>query len=143
LIPARPATDPENNPPWVQMYVGVWKNPAEPSPGQWSDTSSDRFIVPVIGTVSTDGKHLVALAEDSADRMSQAWHDCLHTSAKWQPVDGPPPDQVWRMKVYLMENDPDALLERVRQDFPRINELAKDRVPLEERSAGEVYQGEF
>ena len=142
-IPARPATDPENNPPWVQMYVGVWQNPAEPKPDQWSDTSSDRYIVPVIGAVSTDGKHLVALAEDSADSMCQAWHDCLHTSAKWQPVDAAPSDQTWRMKVYLMENDPEALLERVRQDFPKIDELARNRVPLTERTEGEVYEGDF
>jgi hypothetical protein len=142
-IPARSADDPQNNPPWVQMYVGVWTNPVEPDPGQWSDTSSDRFVVPVIGAVSKDGKHLVALAEDSADQMCQAWHDCLHTSAKWQPADAAPADQVWRMKVYLMENDPEALLERVRQDFPKIDELAKNRMPLKERTNGEVYQGEF
>ncbi|RKX29282.1 MAG: hypothetical protein DRP71_16460 [Verrucomicrobia bacterium] len=139
-IPARPATDPENNPPWVQSYVGVWENPPEPESASWADTSSDRYVVPIIGVVSTDGKHLVALVDDSADSMSQAWHDCLHTNAKWQPVDTAPADQTWRMKVYLMDNDPDALLERARQDFPDIDKLAKDRVPLKERADGEVHQ---
>lgn len=131
-IPARPANDKENNPPWVQVYVGVWKTPVAPKPDSWSDTSPDRYTVPVIGTVSRDGKHLVALADDTADLMCQAWHDCLHTRPKWLPVDAPPAEQSWRMKVYLMENDPDALLARVREDFPKLDEPAKKRVPLEQ-----------
>lgn len=129
-IPARPSDDKENNPPWVQMYVGVWKTPRKPRPDSWADTSSDRYTVPIIGTVSRDRKYLVALAEDSADTMSQAWHDCLHTSPKWQPENAPPSEQVWRMKIYLMENNPDALLARARKDFPKIDDLAKHPAPL-------------
>jgi len=36
----------------------------------------------------------------------------------WLPVDAPAHERTWRMKVYAMENDPRALLERVFEDFP-------------------------
>jgi hypothetical protein len=129
-IPARPPDDPANNPPWVQDYVGVWRERPEPKADSWADTSSDRYVVPVIGTVSLDGSHLIALADDSADLMCQAWHDCLHIRPKWQPFDAPPREQTWTMRIYLLPNDPDALMDRVRADFPGIDELAKARVPL-------------
>ena len=66
-IPARPAGDLENNPPWVQNYVGVWRERPEPQPDSWADTSSDRYVVPVIGTVSLDGESLIALADELSD----------------------------------------------------------------------------
>ena len=98
-IPARPPDDPKNNPPWVQVYVGVWKNPPKPQPDSWADTSSDRYTMPIIGTVSRDRKYLVALADGSADSMCQAWHDCLHTSPQWLPAKASPAEQTWRMKI--------------------------------------------
>ncbi|MEZ5275125.1 MAG: hypothetical protein R3F07_01940 [Opitutaceae bacterium] len=127
-IPARPASDPENNPPWVQNYVGVWRERPEPKPDAWADTSSDRYVVPVIGTVSRDGSFLIALADDSADLMCQAWHDCLHTRPKWLPVDAPAAEQAWTMRIYLMPNDPEALMDRVHEDFPGIDALATKRI---------------
>ena len=117
------ADDSRNNPPWVQMYVGVWV----PAPGVqgkgWAEYSTDRYTVPVIGTISRDGKHLVAIANGSADSLCNAWHDCLHNNPKWQPTDAPPKEQRWRMKVYLMPNDPEALLARVGKDFPEAMRL--------------------
>lgn len=130
-IPSRPANDPENNPPWVQNYVGVWRERPEPRPDSWADTSSDRYVVPVIGTVSLDGAYLIALADDSADLMCQAWHDCLHTRPKWQPIDAPAGEQTWSMRIYLLPNEPEILMRRVREDFPDVDKLAKERVPLE------------
>ena len=35
----------------------------------WAEYSTDRYTVPVIGTVSRDGKHLVAIANGSADTL--------------------------------------------------------------------------
>lgn len=117
-IPVRPESDRENNPPWVQNYVAAWKGLPKADPTAWAGTSFDRYTVPVIGTVSVDGKYLVALADDSAELMCQAWHDCLHSRAQWQPTGAPPAEQTWRLKVYVMENDPEKLLNRVREDFP-------------------------
>ena len=82
---------------------------------------------PVIGTVSLDESHLIALADDSADLMCQAWHDCLHTRPNWQPVGGFSGEQTWSMRIYLLPNDPDELMDRVREDFPAVDELARNR----------------
>ncbi len=116
-IPVRPADDPYNNPPWVQMYVGTWVSLPKASPDSWADYSPDQYVTPVIGVVSRDGKYLSALANDSATTMAQAWHDCLHNNPQWLPGDAPPSKREWRLKVYAMPNDPKALLERVRKDF--------------------------
>jgi hypothetical protein len=117
-IPVRPADDRYNNPPWVQMYVGAWQPVPQAGPTSWADYSPDRYVATVIGTVSRDGKYLAALANDSATVMAQAWHDCLHNNPPWLPPAAPPAERVWRLKVYAMENDPDALLQRVVKDFP-------------------------
>jgi hypothetical protein len=82
----------------------------------------------VIGTVSRDGKHLAALANGSADSLCNAWHDCLHNNPKWAPADAPPDKQRWRLKLYVMPNDPDALLARVAGDFPEAGRLKQNRV---------------
>ncbi len=120
--------DPRNNPPWVQMYVGVWLPVPEVTGKGWADYSTDRYTVPVIGTVSRDGKHLVAIANGSAGSLCNAWHDCLHNNPSWQPADAAPEDQRWRVKVYLMENDPQKLLENVARDFPEAAALKNQRV---------------
>jgi hypothetical protein len=117
-IPVRPADDRFNNPPWVQMYAAAGQPAPQAGPKSWADFSPDRYVTPVIGTVSRDGKYLAALANASATMMAQAWHDCLHNNPPWLPADAPPAQRVWRLKVYAMENDPAALLQRVVQDFP-------------------------
>ncbi len=117
-IPVRSADDPYNNPPWVQMYVGTWQAVPIAGTNAWADYSLDQFTTPVIGAVSRDGKYLAAMANDSAWTMAQAWHDCMHNNPNWQPADAPPEQRAWRLKIYAMENNPDALLQRVLKDFP-------------------------
>jgi hypothetical protein len=117
-IPVRPADDPYNNPPWVQMYAAAWQPLPQAAPNSWADYSPDQYTTPVIGIVSRDGRYLAALANDSATVMAQAWHDCLHNNPQWLPVDAPPLQRRWRLKVYVMPNDPNALLKRVGKDFP-------------------------
>jgi hypothetical protein len=117
-IPVRPANDPYNNPPWVQAYVGLWQDVPKTNPKSWADCSSDRYAATVIGAVSRDRKHLAALANDSATSMCQAWHDCMHNNPLWLPANAPPGKRMWRLKIYVMENDPDALMARVLKDFP-------------------------
>jgi hypothetical protein len=120
-IPRVAEGDPRNNPPWVQVYHGAWKTVppiAPPGTATWYNHSPDQFVAPVIGVVSRDGKHLVAIANDSADSMTQAWQECLHNLPKWSPQDAPPANRRWHLKIYIMANYPDALLARVRKDFP-------------------------
>jgi len=130
-IPCRAADDRYNNPPWVQMYVGRWQEIPKVGPTSWADYSSDRYVATVIGTVSRDGTYLAALANDSAPMMAQAWHDCMHNNPLWLPAGAPPAAQSWRLKFYVMKNDPEALLKRVRRDFP----AAVHSAPQEGRSS--------
>ena len=119
-IPVQAPTTEENNPPWVQTYIAQGIPYPAFNPNGWAGTSKDRYVFPVIGTVSADGKHLVALADDSAEHMCQAWHDCLHSYPEWKPVKANPAQQRWRLKIYVVENDLDVFLDRIRQDFPEL-----------------------
>jgi len=118
-IPVRRADHPYNNPPWVQMYVGTWQDLPAVATNAWADYSPTRYTTRVIGAVSRDGKYLAALANDSARLMCQAWHDCLHNNPEWTPDPAAPGERIWRLKIYAMENDAEALLARVDNDFPQ------------------------
>ena len=117
-IPVRPAGDPYNHPPWVQMYVGDWQQVPQSGTNAWADYSPDRYATTLIGVVSRGGKFLAAIGTDSATVMAQAWHDCLHNNPQWQPASAAPGARVWRLKIYAMANDPPALLARFARDFP-------------------------
>jgi hypothetical protein len=117
-IPVQAPEHEYNNPPWVQMYVGVWQDVPKAGEKSWADYSSDRYVTRVMGAVSRDGEYLTAIANDSAGSMSQAWHDCMHNNPQWLPRDAPVGERRWRLKIYAMANDPDALLKRVETDFP-------------------------
>ena len=123
--------DPRNNPPWIQGYGPVWRPTGKPAKRStsWYTGSPDRYTIPVIGVLSMDGKHLIALANDNADSMIQAWAPCLHNNPKWSPKDASPAQRRWRVNIYLMPNDPDMLLERVAEDLPGALKLQEKRVP--------------
>jgi hypothetical protein len=111
-----PADDPRNNPVWSQHYIGVWqKTGGESLP---VNTSHTRYVAPVIGAVSNDGKYLIGLASESPRYIAQAWHTCLHHVATWGPTAVPPLERQWRMKLYAMQNEPVVLMARVASDFP-------------------------
>jgi hypothetical protein len=124
----RPADDERNNPPWVQVYIPVWR----PHPGQpeafWGN-STDRYLYPLLGCLSRDGKHLVAMGTDSNRSMGEGWHDCLHVNPTWGPFDPDTGRVACRFKLYLMENDPEALLKRFAADLPEGMQLKEGRVP--------------
>ncbi len=132
-LPSRPEYESMNNPVWAQMYTAVWGRFPEIFPRWssnfpatvWSEANSpDRYTTPVIGTVSRDGKHLAALGNGSAETMLQAFHDCLHNNPEWLPSAAPPAQRAWRLKMYVMENDSEALLMRVARDFPTLSPRA-------------------
>ena len=128
-LPPAAADDLRNKPPWVQVYWPVWSPPPQPATGNtWYNNSPNRYTVPVMGVVSRDRKHLVAIANDTSDRMTQAWQQCLHNNPHWAPKNAPPVQRRWRVKIYVMPNDPDALLTRVAQDFPNVSKLKRKRV---------------
>jgi len=110
---------------WSMHYIGVWQ---KPGPQWWPNTSADRYNLPLVGAVSRDGKYLTALVCKSSTYVAQAWHTCLHHGQQWEPADAPLLERTWRMKLYAMENNPDALLVRVKKDFPGIEKLQEKRV---------------
>ncbi|MBI4559728.1 MAG: exo-alpha-sialidase [Candidatus Hydrogenedentes bacterium] len=118
-IPVQKPDSEHNTPPWVQMYMDARLPVPETPPNSWAGFSADRYLTPVIGAVSRDGKFLAAIANDSADSMAQAWHDCMHNNPKWLPEDAPVAERRWRLGIYAMENNPKALLGRVAEDFPK------------------------
>ncbi|GMW01698.1 MAG: hypothetical protein AMXMBFR84_28350 [Candidatus Hydrogenedentota bacterium] len=117
-IPVQPDDHEYNNPPWVQSYSSMHVPVPVTAPTAWAGNSPDRFTTPVIGVVSRDTKYLAAIANDTADYMAQAWHDCMHNNPKWSPEGAPAGERRWRVGVYVMENDPQVLLKRIAKDFP-------------------------
>jgi hypothetical protein len=114
-IPAKHADAPENNPPWVQMFGPASEPMQRSKPGAWADYSTTRFVQPVVGTVSRDRRHLVAIASPSATSLCQAWHDCMHINSNWDMT-----DRTWRLTIFAMENDPEKLVTAVRKDFSEL-----------------------
>jgi hypothetical protein len=50
----------------------------------------------------------------------------MHNNPLWLPVNTPPTQQEWRVRIYAMENEPDALLARVARDFPLARHAGAD-----------------
>ena len=123
--------DPRNNPPWIQIYGPIWRPVPKGADPTWNsryNSSSDRFTIPIIGVVSRDRKHLIAVASDTAQKLCQAWAPCIHNYPQWDPKDAPPAARRWRMNIYIMPNDPDLLLERIAEDLPDAIKLQEKRV---------------
>ena len=130
-LPKLSDDDPRNNPPWIQIYGPIWRpvpKGADPTWNTWYNSSSDRFTVPIMGVVSRDGKHLIAVASDNSQKLCQAWAPCIHNYPHWEPKDAPPAERRWRMNIYIMPNDPDMLLDRVAEDLPNAFKLQEKRV---------------
>lgn len=102
--------------PWIQEYVPAWRRHPGQVKGQ-RGFSTDRPVAPIIGTVSRDGNHLVAVAWPETGRLGQVWHSCIHPRpAVGESFDGTRTRS--RARIYLMKNDGAALLARFRKDFP-------------------------
>jgi hypothetical protein len=129
-LPRVGGDDPRNNPPWIQVYDPVWEPVHPASTGStWYNHSPTRYTVPILGVVSLDGEHMIAIADDTSDSLCQAWAPCLHHYTEWTPHDAPPAQRVQRINVYVMPNDPDMLLQRVAEDLPDAVKLQDNRVP--------------
>lgn len=118
--------DPRNNPPITQRYLGAWQ---DKHPEWMKYVSPDRYALPILGTVSRDGNHLMAVAGVSPAYMQQALFECLHCYARWLPEDVPVLERTWRRKIYAMENDADAMRATYDRDF---GESSQTRRPTDE-----------
>jgi len=116
----RYTTTPErNDPPWVQVYVPVWRrHPGQPE-AFWG-SSTDRPIYSLIGCVSRDGTWLTAWGWPTCSGLSQGWHDCLHATPDFSGChDEATNTTTCEGRLYFMANDPEALLARYLADFPQ------------------------
>lgn len=128
LLGTTPLDDPRNSPPWIQIYrcAEFYPDliPARPHPGPSNYTPSfDKAVLPIIGTVSQDGRAITAMVSGGARSLTQAWRTCLHHSftdeQRWRPASAPISERRMRVKFYVMENDSEAMLERISADFPK------------------------
>lgn len=92
-------------PPWIQA------TDANPRP-----ISPDRVTQGIIGCVSKDDRWLLAIASDRTFELFEGVYVCLH-SDPW--IGGLQPGETRRIRqrLYLLPNQPDALLRRYQRDF--------------------------
>jgi hypothetical protein len=97
-----------------QVYVpeGIDLNDVNPRP-----ISPDRPVNGLIGCFSADNQSLLATAWDHTQELFQGVIVCIHNDPR---VGGLKPGEVKKLhgKLYILKNDPKALLERYRRDFP-------------------------
>jgi len=127
-IPVRAEDEEVNNPPWVQNYIRNDQSLPEPDPTLWAAYSDTKFSHSIIGAVSRDKKYLAAIANNASVSMCQAWHDCVHNNPQWLPDNEPLDQRIWRLKIYVMENDIKTLIKKVKNDFPQRDSISPDDV---------------
>lgn len=97
-----------------QVYVpeGIDLDDVNPRP-----LSRTRPINGLIGCVSADGRRLLATAWSHTHELFQGIYSCLHADVH---IGGVAPGQTKRRhgRLYLLPNDPAALLDRYARDFP-------------------------
>jgi hypothetical protein len=97
-----------------QVYLPPWTAPADANP---RPVSPDRLTNGLIGCVSADGRWLLATASDRTHELFEGVYVCLHSD----PLIGglnPGETKRVRQKIYLLPNDPAALVRRYELDFP-------------------------
>ncbi len=113
-------TAPErNDPPWVQVYVPVWRRHGGQPEAFWG-YSTDRPIYSLIGCISRDDRWLTAWGWPTCSALSQGWHDCLHATPDFAGCYDEATNTITcEGRLYFMANDPEALLARYLADFPQ------------------------
>ena len=98
-----------------QVYVpeGINLDDVNPRP-----ISPDQPVNDLIGCFSRDNKYLLAMAWDKTQELFQGVIVCLHNDPR---VGGLKPGETKKLhgKIYLMRNEPEALLKRYGKDFPK------------------------
>ncbi len=78
---------------------------------------ADHPVNGLIGCFSADNRWLLATASDRTHELFEGVYVCLHSDPR---VDGLRPGETkqLRSKIYLLPNEPKALLRRYQKDFP-------------------------
>ena len=105
--------------PWIQEYVPAWEKNHWAGQKGLRGFSTDRPVYPIIGTVSRDGEHLVAVAWPETSRLGQVWMPCIHPRPCILTAHEPGENRiVSRGRLYFMPNDGKALIAAFERDFP-------------------------
>jgi hypothetical protein len=97
-----------------QVYVPAGINLEDVNP---RPISPDKPVNALIGCTSADDNYLLATAWDSTQELFQGVIVCLHNDPRIGGLQAGETKKL-RGKVYLMKNDPAALLRRYERDFP-------------------------
>ena len=97
-----------------QVYLPAWVADADANP---RPLCRDHPVNGLIGCFSADDRWLLATSSDRTHELFEGVYVCLHSDPR---VDSLAPGEIKRVhsKIYLMPNDPAALLKRYRHDFP-------------------------
>ena len=102
-----------------QVFLPPWTELADANP---RPVSPDRLTNGLIGCVSADDRWLLATASDRTHELFEGVYVCLHSD----PLVGglnPGESKRIRQKIYLLPNDPAALVRRYQRDFPESSRL--------------------
>jgi hypothetical protein len=96
-----------------QVYLPAFVSPPDSNP---RPISFDHPVNGLIGCLSADDKWLLATASDHTHELFEGVYVCLHSDPR---VNGLAPGQIkhFRSKIYLLPNNPKALLKRYHRDF--------------------------
>lgn len=98
-----------------QVFLPSWTRETDANP---RPVAKNRLVNGLIGCVSADDRWILATASSRTHELFEGVYVCLHSDPL---IDGLAPGEVKRIrqKVYLVPNDPDALLKRYQRDFVR------------------------
>ena len=97
-----------------QVFLPPWTRVADANP---RPVARDRLANGLIGCFSADDRWLLATASDRTHELFEGVYVCLHSDPL---IEGLKPGETKRIrqKLYLLPNDPAALLRRYWRDFP-------------------------
>lgn len=103
----------------AEQTLKTFQMPRDPGMMWFADQVADELNL--MAVASKDGRRLVGYTWDRQppNNMSNCGYPCLHTGAAPTGQIGPGETHTWRGRVYFVENDPRALIERVRTDRER------------------------
>jgi len=96
-----------------QAYLPGFVSPADSNP---RPICLDHPVNGLIGCFSADGRWLLATASDHTHELFEGVYVCLHSDPRVSGL-APGETKLVRSKIYLLPNDPKALLKRYRRDF--------------------------
>jgi hypothetical protein len=97
-----------------QVYLPGFVSPADANP---RPICFDHPINGLVGCFSADDRWLLATASDQTHELLEGVYVCLHSDPRVNGLD-PGQKKHFRSMIYLLPNNPKALLERYHRDFP-------------------------